>query len=91
MFSYDPMNIHLENITVDCNLLMGGFTIYSAWNYPEANTHDTQIIKNITFYQSGDRNVSIVDTILSYFGTGNFSLDIAYSEAIKYFIKNIYV
>ena len=66
MFSYDPMNIHLENITVDCNLLMGGFTIYSAWNYPEANTHDTQIIKNITFYQSGDRNVSIVDTMLSY-------------------------
>ena len=72
--SVDPYNLYLENITMDYYSLMGGFTNWIQWNYPEAFLFDHHIIKNFTAYQSQDRVVPINAQMLNYQGAGNFTL-----------------
>ena len=71
------MNLYLENINMDSYNLLGGFDNYIVCNYPEAFLDDHMIVKNLTVYNSQARQFDITGRFLSYFGSGNFTLDTA--------------
>ena len=59
VFTYDPMNLHLENIDVDYSKNNWGFYVYLYWNYPEAYSDSIANVTNISlYYSTGDRLVS---------------------------------
>ena len=50
--TYDPLNLHIENIDVDFYRNSDGFDMIMQWNYPEAALDTDMYAKNTTFYAS---------------------------------------
>lgn len=80
VISQDPMNFHIENVTVAFDNNLKGINIVTSCNYPEA-VHDVLVYaNNISFFYKEEKKVITNANAFLYQGSGRASINNFYSS-----------
>ena len=55
LYTADPLNFYVENVTVDTYSRVEAFSMIAQWNYPEAYYQGELVANNLTFITSSVR------------------------------------
>ena len=83
--SFDPLNIHIENIDVDYYKGLGGFFVNALCNYPEAEIETLMYVKNFSVYYSQQRLVNpTMAPVADLRGSGHYVINDLHSSVWSY-------